>query len=410
MNDIAGHNDAFPKGWHQTFYTLWLGCFITGMGYSMTMPFISLFINELGNFSRFQLNIYSGLAFAVTFISQAIVSPYWGNLADQKGRKLMCLRASGVMACTIFITGFSTSVWMIIGMRFLQGAFSGYINNATALMAGETPHRRSGWVMSSMMTAGVSGNLVGPLLGGSLSGAFGYRIPFFITGGLMFLVFLTNWILVKEHFQPIEKEKMKPMKEIIHMIPNVRLIFAMFITTLIVQASVMSIDPIVSLYVREMMHNRGNIAFIAGIVAATPGLGNLLSASKVGHIMDHIGPEKVLMVGLVIATLLFIPMTFTRSPWNLAFWRFLLGLTNAGLMPAAQTILTLDVPQEAFGRIFSYNQSFQACGSVFGALMGSVISGLSSYAAVFAVTGISLLVNLLIVLAARNFKGNKKQA
>lgn len=145
MNDIAGHNDTFPKGWHQTFYTLWLGCFITGMGYSMTMPFISLFINELGNFSRFQLNIYSGLAFAVTFISQAIVSPYWGNLADQKGRKLMCLRASGVMACTIFITGFSTSVWMIIGMRFLQGAFSGYINNATALMAGETPHRRSGW-------------------------------------------------------------------------------------------------------------------------------------------------------------------------------------------------------------------------------------------------------------------------
>lgn len=404
MNDLADDNEQLPKGWHQTFITLWLGCFITGMGYSMTMPFISLFINELGDFTRFELNIYSGLAFAMTFISQAIVSPYWGSLADRKGRKLMCMRAAGVMAFTIFITGLSTSVWMIIGMRFLQGAFSGYINNATALMAGETPHRRSGWVMSAMMTAGVSGNLVGPLLGGALSGVFGYRIPFFITGGLMFLVFLGTWFLTKEHFEPIEKTKMKPMKEIIHMIPNVKLIFAMFITTLIVQASVMSIDPIVSLYVREMMHNRGNIAFVAGVVAATPGLGNLLSASKVGHIMDHIGPEKVLMVGLVIATLLFVPMTFTRSPWSLAFWRFLLGLTNAGLMPAAQTILTLDVPQEAFGRIFSYNQSFQAGGSVLGALMGSGISGLSSYAAVFAVTGASLFINFFIVLATRTKK------
>lgn len=404
MHVLAEDDDQFPKGWHQTFITLWLGCFITGMGYSMTMPFISLFINELGNFNRFQLNIYSGLAFAMTFISQAIVSPYWGNLADRKGRKLMCMRAAGVMACTIFVTGLSTSVWMIIGMRFLQGAFSGYINNATALMAGETPHRRSGWVMSAMMTAGVSGNLVGPLLGGALSGVFGYRIPFFITGGLMFLVFLGTWFLAKEHFEPIEKAKMKPMKEIIHMIPNVKLILAMFITTLIVQASVMSIDPIVSLYVREMMHNRGNIAFVAGVVAATPGLGNLLSASKVGHVMDHIGPEKVLLVGLVIATLLFVPMTFTHSPWSLAFWRFLLGLTNAGLMPAAQTILTLDVPQEAFGRIFSYNQSFQAGGAVLGSLLGSGISGLFSYAAVFAVTGISLLFNFFIVLATRTKK------
>lgn len=71
----------------------------------------------------------------------------------------------------------------------LQGLFSGYINNATALMAGETPHQRSGWVMSQMMTAGTAGNLVGPLIGGALSSAFGYRIPFFITGGLMFLTF-----------------------------------------------------------------------------------------------------------------------------------------------------------------------------------------------------------------------------
>lgn len=402
--DTTDSPEPLPKGWHKTFYTLWIGCFITGMGYSMTTPFISLFINELGTFNRFELNLYSGLAFAMTFISQAIVSPYWGNLADQKGRKLMCLRASGVMACTIFITGLSTSVWMIIGMRFLQGAFSGYINNATALMAGETPHRKSGWVMSAMMTAGVTGNLIGPLIGGALSSHFGYRIPFFITGGLMFLVFITTWTNTKEHFTPIDKEAMKPMKDLLHKIPNVKIIFAMFITTMIVQASVMSIDPIVSLYVKEMMHGTGDIAFVAGVVAATPGLGNLLSASKVGHIMDEIGPERVLMIGLIIATLLFIPMTFTTSPWMLAFWRFLLGMTNAGLMPAAQTILTLDVPDEAFGRIFSYNQSFQAAGSVFGALLGSVISGVSTYSMVFALTGATLFINIWIVVIGRSRK------
>lgn len=364
----------------------------------MTMPFISLFIEQLGNYNKFQVNLYSGLAFAMTFIAQAIISPYWGNLADRKGRKLMCMRAAGVMSLTIFITGLAQSALFIIGMRFLQGLFSGYINNATALMAGETPHQRSGWVMSQMMTAGTAGNLVGPLLGGALSSAFGYRIPFFITGGLMFLVFLGTWLLTKEHFTPISPKAMKPMKEIMHSLPDVRLIVVMFITTMIVQSSTMSIDPIVSLYVKSLMPHSHSVALVAGIVAATPGLGTMLAASKVGHIMDNIGPEKVLRWGLLGATILFIPMTLIPNAWSLAFWRFLLGIASAALLPAAQTVLTLNVPPEAFGRVFSYNQSFQAVGSVLGSLLGSTISGMFTYEWVFAATGLILLVNFLIVV------------
>ncbi|WP_251717185.1 MFS transporter [Lactobacillus agrestimuris] len=399
-------NEKFPAGWHKAFYTLWLGCFITGMGYSMTMPFIALFIADLGNYSKLQINLYSGLAFAMTFIAQAIVSPYWGNLADRKGRKLMCMRASGVMALTITLTGFAPNAIYIIVMRFIQGSFSGYINNATALMAGETPHRRSGWVMSQMMTAGTAGNLVGPLLGGALSsffgnifgGAWGYRIPFFITGFLMLLVFFATTFLVHENFTPISREKMKPMKEIMAGLPSVKLIILMFITTMLVQSSSMSIDPIVSLYVKSMMPNSDNVAFVAGVVAATPGLGTLIAASKIGHKMDEVGPLRVLRIGLVVGFILFIPMALTHNPWVLAVLRFFLGIASAAMLPAAQTVLTLNTPAESFGRIFSYNQSFQAVGSVLGALMGSTISGLSSYAAVFWITGFTLFINFILVI------------
>lgn len=404
--DVLKSSDKLPDGWHKAFYTLWLGCFITGMGYSMTMPFISLFIADLGHYSQLQISLYSGLAFAMTFIAQAIVSPYWGNLADRKGRKLMCMRASGVMALTITATGFAPNAMYIVVMRFIQGAFSGYINNATALIAGETPHQKSGWVMSQMMTAGTAGNLVGPLLGGILSnffgnwlgGAWGYRIPFFITGFLMVLVFLGSTFLVKEDFTPISREEMKPIKEIMHTLPNVKLIVAMFATTLLVQAANMSIDPIVSLYVKSMMPNSKNIAFVAGIVAATPGLGTLIAASRIGHKMDEIGPLKILRVGLLMGAILFVPMALTHSPWLLAGLRFLLGIASAAMLPAAQTVLTLNTPAESFGRIFSYNQSFQAVGSVFGSIMGSTISGVFNYSAVFWTTGCTLLINFVLII------------
>ncbi len=395
-----------PAGWHRAFYTLWLGCFITGMGYSMTMPFVSLFISDLGNYSKLQINLYSGLAFAMTFIAQAIVSPYWGSLADRKGRKLMCMRASGVMALTITLTGFAPNALYIVVMRFIQGAFSGYINNATALIAGETPRQRSGWVMSQMMTAGTAGNLVGPLLGGALSsffgnllgGAWGYRIPFFITGFLMFLVFLGTTFLVHENFTPISRAKMKPIKEIMRDLPDLKLIIVMFITTMLVTSSTMSIDPIVSLYVRSMMPNSKSVAFVAGVVAATPGLGTLIAASRIGHTRDHIGPLKVLRMGLIVGAILFVPMAITNNPWVLAALRFILGIASAAMLPAAQTVLTLDTPSESFGRIFSYNQSFQAVGAVLGSLLGSTISGLSNYATVFWVTGFTLLINFILVL------------
>lgn len=404
------------KNWHRSFYTLWLGSFITGMGYSMTMPFISLFISDLGNYSKLEINLYSGLAFAMTFIAQAIVSPFWGSLADQKGRRLMCMRASGVMALTITLTGLAPNAIYIVIMRFIQGSFSGYINNATALMAGETPHEKSGWVMSKMMTAGTAGNLVGPLLGGALSsffgnllgGAWGYRIPFFITGFLMFMVFLSTTFFVKEHFTPVSREKMKPMQEIMASLPSIQLIVAMFITTMLVQSATMSIDPIVSLYVKSMMPGSKSVALIAGIVAATPGLGTMVAASKIGHKMDEIGPLKVLRLGLIIGAILFAPMALTNSPWILAGLRFLLGIASAAMMPAAQTVLTLNTPSESFGRIFSYNQSFQAIGAVLGSLLGSGISGFANYEAVFWVTGFTLLLNFLIILIFANKKNTPR--
>ncbi|AUJ33177.1 multidrug efflux MFS transporter [Liquorilactobacillus nagelii DSM 13675] len=389
------------RQWRRSFISLWIGCFITALGYSMTMPFISLYIDTLGHFDNWQLNLYSGIAFSITYLSQAIVSPFWGKLADLRGRKLMCLRASGVMACTIFFVGVAQNVMTVIILRLLQGAFSGYINNATALMAGETPHQHSGQVMGNLMTANVTGTLLGPLFGGYLAGILGYRMPFFITGILMVVTFLLTAFAVKEHFTPIPAKKMKPIGQIFSQLDNRHLIFVMFLTTLLVQSSLMSISPIISLFVRQLMHGQGNVSLISGVVAAMPGFGTLLVASRVGHLMDRIGPQRVLFSGLVISALVFIPMYFVTTPLQLGILRFLLGLASAAMLPAVQTVLTVDVPQEAFGRIFSYNQSAQAVGGVAGPLLGSVVSSLDSYQAVFLVTAGLLIINLVMLLSAR---------
>ncbi|WP_143875331.1 MFS transporter, partial [Oenococcus oeni] len=84
--------------WQRNIYILWFGTFMIGVGSGEVLPFLSLFTETLGNFTKAEVNLYSGIAFSSTFLMTAIVSPIWGKLADRVGRKPMLIRAALGMA------------------------------------------------------------------------------------------------------------------------------------------------------------------------------------------------------------------------------------------------------------------------------------------------------------------------
>ncbi len=370
---------------------------MAGVGFSLVMPFMSLYIDTLGHYSSTQLNFWSGITFSSTFLVTAIISPAWGRLADQKGRKLMLLRASLGMAIVIALMGLVTSVYQLIGLRLLQGVFSGYISNATALVATGTPREKSGQVLGTLSTGAVTGNLLGPLVGGVAASLFGYRYTFFITGAILLIVFLLSLFFVHEEFTPVEKKDMIPAKQIYQELKYPHLIIGMFITTMIIQASNNSISPIISLYVRELMHHAGDVTLVSGIIASIPGIATLIAAPRFGRLGDRIGSEKILGVGLIFAMLVYLPMSLVQNVWQLGFLRFLVGISDACLLPAVQALITKYSPHDAAGRIFSYNQSFQAAGNVMGPMIGSSVSSIFGYRGVFLSTSLLILINYLSV-------------
>jgi Arabinose efflux permease len=131
--------------WEKNLFVLWFSVFVTGMAFSEIMPFMSLYVDTLGQFTKGQLNLYAGLIFSVTYLVSAIVSPIWGKMADRYGRKPMILRASLGMALIIGAMGLVTNIWELFILRFIQGIFSGYVSNANALIATETPKKKVGW-------------------------------------------------------------------------------------------------------------------------------------------------------------------------------------------------------------------------------------------------------------------------
>lgn len=251
--------------------------------------------------------------------------------------------------------------------------------------------------MGTLVTGNVSGALLGPLLGGTLASLFSYRVTFFITGILFIGVFLITAFLVHEDFKPVAKSKMLDTKGVITELGNAKLVFGMFITTMIIQAANNSIVPILALYVRQIMHNSPTTTFYSGIVAAVPGIATLAAAPALGRLGDRIGADRILIIGFVFAILVYVPMAFVTNVWELIGLRFLIGIANASMLPAVQSILAKNTPPHVTGRVFSWNQSFQAMGNVAGPMIGSVVATSFDYAGVFISTAVLVVINLTLV-------------
>ncbi|MBU7472566.1 MFS transporter [Lactiplantibacillus pentosus] len=385
--------------WHRNLIVLWFCTFVAGMAFSEIMPFLSLFVSQLGDFTKAQVTFYSGLAFAADYAISAISAPLWGIIADKKGRKIMLLRASFGMAVAMGLMGLVTNVWQLIALRALQGVFAGFISNAQALVASQAPRKYSGRALSTLITGAVSGQLFGPVIGGFLAQLFSIRNTFFITAGLLLVAFLLSLFFVQEHFKPVEHHRNPgDSRNPLAAFQNPRLIIMMLCSTAIVQFGNASIAPIISLYVRELMHYKGPITVVAGIIAALPGISNIFSAQRLGRYGDHHGSGKVLLFGYIFAVIMYFPQGIVTSVVALGILRFAIGISDGALYPEIQTVLTKNTPVNLTSTIFSYNQSFQAIGNMLGALLGGLVAGWFNYNAVFIMTALLLLINLVLIL------------
>ena len=378
--------------WKKNLYVCWFGVFATSAGLSQLIPILPLFIQQLGVTNIAEIEEWSGIAYGVTFILMAVFSPIWGKAADRYGRKPMLLRASLGMALVLTCMGFVQNVYQLVGLRLLQGTISGYYAAAITLVATQTPKDRSGWALGTLSTGAVAGMLLGPLLGGAVADLFGLRSVFFVIGALLLIAFLAALLYVTENFTPSEKAAPK-FRDIRRMMPHPEVTVAMFATTFMLQLALMSIQPILTVYIAEMSNNTDYLAFLSGMVFAASGLSSVIAAPRLGALADRIGPPKVMVVALLAAGLLFIPQALVRNAWELMALRFLLGIATASLLPSINSMIRQITPDELTGQIYGYNQSAQFIGSFGGAVMGGQIASMFGLKYVFFSTSVLLLLN-----------------
>jgi MFS family permease len=391
----GSYSERNARYWKQNLAVCVFGSFTTAVSLTMLLPFLPIFVEELGIKQQASIVQWSGLAFGATFLGTGLTAPLWGHLGDKYGRKPMLVRAAIGMAVIMSLIGLAHSVYQLVLLRLAAGLVGGYASSSMLLVATQTPRERAGWALGVLSTGGLTGNLIGPLVGGVLPNQIGIRNTFFAGGAVITIAMFATIFLVKEDYR---ESKPVPSAEDARAIsqrlqPSVRIIAgAMLATAMLVLLANMSIEPIITVYLETLKVPKTSLVLDAGFIMAASAFGSILMAPRLGRLADRIGGWKVISLCLLATSVVLIPQAFVTGWWQLGILRFLLGMSLAGLLPSVAKVIRHSVPEHLLGKVLGYSQSSQYAGQVIGPLMGGAIGAHFGMRSVFIATSAMTLI------------------
>ena len=382
--------------WKRTVYISLVCVFCTAFGVSQLAPILPLYFHDLGVQTPEAMSLWSGLATGATYIIVCLAAPFWGRVADKKGRKITLIRSSFGMALCNVLIAFQTTPEGVVLIRLIQGLVSGFYSASITLIASETPIERTGWALGLLASANLAGSLIGPLLGGYIADTFGIRNDFIIVGALMGLAGVLATIFIHENYVPKPNPEKLSIRKLKEQIPEFNSIVALCVASFIYAICIMSLQPVISVYIKGIVpSDTENLAFIAGAVFSAMGIAQLMSSSPLGKLVDKIGPRKVLVVSLIYVGVLNIPQAYVSDVYQLAIIRFLQGFGLGGMLPALNTYLSSKTPREFTGQVFSYNQSCLFFGYFLGSVGGASLMAWLGFTTLFWVSGGLFIISAL---------------
>ena len=388
--------------WRRNLVALWFAEFTAIFGFSFAFPFLSIFISQdLGVHPGRDLDLWTAAAGSVSGLAMAVASPIWGVLGDRLGRKPMLIRSMLGGAITVGLIFFVQTPIQLVVLRFLQGATSGTVAAATALVAVETPRNRVGWALGVVTSAVALGSAVGPVVGGLAGNAFGLRLVF-LGGGILLLISMIPVLLVFRESPLKARDASRPgTLAMINQRPGALrslavLIGAQGLITVVNTAA----QQLIVLRLIEMLGRAASS--LTGIAFGAAGLTNSVSAIGYTAVTRRIGYVRMLtlasiLLAVTIGTLVVAPN---------AVWVVIAvgaaGLLYGAFVPATASMIGLETPIEAQSTVFGFNASAVAFGFFLGPLIGGGIAATSDVRVALAVTaGLALGLALLVVLGTR---------
>ncbi len=379
--------------WRRNLFAVTAACFIGFTGFTLVMPFLPLYFQQLGVHDVGAIALWSGVSLGVTPAMTALLSPFWGRLADRYGRKIMIERSLLSFIFLMAAMAAATKAWHVFALRAAQGLFAGYGSLAITMAADSAPPERVAYSIGYVQTAQRLGPAIGPLIGGAIAQVVGLRHAFLVTAAFYVIALVLVFVLYDERTVSHRTEPASAGRVTFR---NV-LAFENFILLMLVVFGLQFVDrsfgPVLPLYVAQLGTPPDRVALVSGVVFSIAAAAGALGHHACGALLRRASAPHVIAGSVGVAAVGTAIYLLAGAAWLLLAATPLFGLAIGIATTAAYTAASAVIPGAARGAGFG----FLATASLTGLALSPIVSGILGATSI---RGVFLLDTLALLLIA----------
>ena len=391
------------SSWQRNVYAVATASFVGFTGFTLVMPFLPLYLQQLGIEDVGEVAVWAGLSLGVTPAVTALLAPAWGRVSDRFGRKIMVERSLVSFILLMAGMAYATRAWHVFALRAVQGLFAGYGGIALTMAAESAPRDRTAYAIGTVQTAQRLGPALGPIIGGVIAQIVGLRRAFLVTSlfyvAALLIVFLVYDERIGRHERAAKDDQPVRFRNVLAF-ENFILLMAVIFGLQIVDRSY---GPILPLYVSQLGTSIEHVPLVAGVIfsiaAGTGAVGNQLCTI----LLRSYSPRSIITAaaGLgAVGAVLFV--LAPRTPW-LFLATPVLGVALGTATTTAYTAASGVMPAGARGAGFG----LLTTSSLTGLALSPIVSGLLGAVSIRAVFLLDVFVLIAIAAAVPRLMGTE---
>jgi len=344
-------------------------------GFAFVLPFLPLFVRELGIAEPESAALWAGVLIGVAPLLAGLLAPVWGRLADRYGQKGIAAKALVAYVLLLALCAVVTRVEQLLALRIGVGLFGGIGPLGLAMATAQAPREETGRAVGLVQAAQILAAAIGPLAGGVLADTIGIRRTFLVTAALCALALVLLLACYQERL-PAKRPQAaaSPGLRAVAALPGV---MALLVVLFVVNFIGRSFTPILPLHLASLGLPESRLASATGVLISAYSLAAAASAWGLGRLSRTRSPHRLLLATLVGGALIVAQMALVPSFELVLALAVLLGLVAGGSLTLCYTIGGLMVPEGVRTTAFG----FFSGAALFGGALAPTVAGLVAHLA-----------------------------
>jgi DHA1 family multidrug resistance protein-like MFS transporter len=278
------------------------GC-IGFTGFTLVMPFLPLYIAELGTTDVGEIAMWTGLTLGATPTVTAISAPLWGRVGDKYGSKVLVIRSLTAFILTKAAMAFVTAPWQLFALRALLGVFAGYGALTISMAAQSAPKEQMAYAIGTVQTGHRLGPAIGPVVGGLLAPIVGLRNAFLVAAMFYAAAMVLIIVVYQEPRVARATERVRGGWEVFsELVRRPGFMLALFVIFGL-QTVDRSFGPVLPLFVSQFGVPDERIPLIAGVLFSLAAFSAAFGSQLAPRLLQRRTAKRVIVTGTVTAAL-----------------------------------------------------------------------------------------------------------